>query len=265
MTDRQKYGDKWQRDETILAFDLYCRIPFRLTKRTNPRVIELAQLIGRTPGSVARKLGNFGSFDPKLADQGISGLTNSSKLDREIWEAFQSDWGSLVLEATEIRATFEGDSSHVNSDEVPDRIPATGTEVVRLRRERVGQQFFRQSVLSSYNSRCCITGINIPECLTASHIVPWSVSQSSRLDPANGFCLSATMDRLFDRFLITIKPDLTLWFCEILKNSANQAVCELCARYHQTSIRSPDRFMPKLEYVLYHNEQFRITESEAIR
>ena len=44
-------------------------------------MIELANLIGRTPSSVARKLGNFGSFDPKLQEQGISGLVNSSHFD----------------------------------------------------------------------------------------------------------------------------------------------------------------------------------------
>ena len=65
-TEDNRYGQKWNRKETILAFDLYYRIPFRLTKRTTPAVIELANLIGRTPSSVARKLGNFGSFDPKL-------------------------------------------------------------------------------------------------------------------------------------------------------------------------------------------------------
>ena len=80
-TEDNRYGQKWNRKETILAFDLYYRIPFRLTKRTTPAVIELANLIGRTPSSVARKLGNFGSFDPKLQEQGIRGLVNSSHFD----------------------------------------------------------------------------------------------------------------------------------------------------------------------------------------
>ena len=62
----EKYGAPWEREELILAFELYCRIPFSKTKRNNPAVIELAKLIGRTASSVARKLGNFGSFDPML-------------------------------------------------------------------------------------------------------------------------------------------------------------------------------------------------------
>lgn len=263
MNQRQKYGEKWERDETILAFDLYCRIPFRLTKRTNPSVIELARLIGRTPSSVARKLGNFGSFDPKLAEQGISGLTNSSKLDREVWDAFQSDWGSLVNHAFEIRGTLDEEGVVGFSDEYFAETHATTTEVIRPRRERIGQQFFRQAVLSSYNNRCCITGIDIPECLTASHIVPWSVSESSWLDPANGFCLSATMDRLFDRFLITVKPDLTLWFSERLILSSNAAVLEIREKYHAKPIAEPDRFAPKLTYLSYHNERYDATAIEG--
>ena len=59
---REKYGALWTRQELILAFDLYCRIPFRKTKANNRDVIELAKLLGRSPASVARKLGNFGSF-----------------------------------------------------------------------------------------------------------------------------------------------------------------------------------------------------------
>ena len=58
----EKYGLKWERDEVILAFDLYCRIPFKKTKANNPQVIELSKILRRTPASVARKLGNFGSF-----------------------------------------------------------------------------------------------------------------------------------------------------------------------------------------------------------
>jgi putative restriction endonuclease len=57
----------------ILAFELYCRIPFQRTKATDPRVKKLAGVLGRTPASVARKPGNFGAFDPQLAARNISG------------------------------------------------------------------------------------------------------------------------------------------------------------------------------------------------
>lgn len=43
---------KWSREETILAFDLYCRTPFKKITKTNKDIIELAKLLGRTPSGV---------------------------------------------------------------------------------------------------------------------------------------------------------------------------------------------------------------------
>ena len=82
-----------------MAFELYCRIPFQKTKANNPAVSGLAGLMGRTPASVARKLGNFGAFDPALQKVDIKGLTHTSKLDREIWDEFHADWNGLVWES----------------------------------------------------------------------------------------------------------------------------------------------------------------------
>lgn len=95
-----------EEEELILAFDLYCRIPFQQTKASNPKVQELAALIGRTPSSVARKLGNFGAFDPELRRSGISGIIHASKLDKEIWDEFHQSWNDLVLEAAKLREAF---------------------------------------------------------------------------------------------------------------------------------------------------------------
>ena len=80
----QRDGKAWSREELILAFDLYCRVPFSKTKANNPQVASLSQILGRTPASIARKLGNSGAFDPVLRRRQISGLTHTSKLDRKI-------------------------------------------------------------------------------------------------------------------------------------------------------------------------------------
>lgn len=74
----------WTREELILAINLYCKTPFGKMHKTNPAVIELAALIGRTPSSVGLKLGNFASFDPSLKARGIKGASNASKLDKTI-------------------------------------------------------------------------------------------------------------------------------------------------------------------------------------
>ena len=100
---RARYGALWNRSESILAFELYCRIPFQKTKANNPAVKELAVILGRTPASVARKLGNFGAFDPTLRRMEIRGLTHTSKLDREIWDEFRADGNGLVWQAALLR------------------------------------------------------------------------------------------------------------------------------------------------------------------
>src|SRR6185503_20788417 len=96
-------GQLWTREQLILAFELYCRIPFQRTKANDSRVKELAALIGKTPASIARKLGNFGAFDPQLAARNISGLTHGSKLDKVVWDEFHQNWSELVVRAHDIR------------------------------------------------------------------------------------------------------------------------------------------------------------------
>lgn len=88
-------------------------------------------------------------------------------------------------------------------DHLPDELK--GTEVERLVRQRVGQQAFRSAMLDYWGGACAVTGITIPELLRASHAKPWADcgSDAERLDVFNGFLLSANLDALFDRFLIS--------------------------------------------------------------
>jgi len=245
-----RYGALWTREESILAFDLYCRIPFQKTKANNPEVKRLAALLGRTPASVARKLGNFGAFDPTLRNRNISGLTHTSKLDREIWNEFHANWNGLVWEATQFRARLEK-TKHI---ETMIRPPVGPSESIRMTRQRAHQAFFRDAVLSSYEGICCVTGIALQECLIASHIVPWSVEQAFRTDPTNGLCLSATFDRLFDAGLMTVTTDLTVRFSTRLLKSSQTPVRDLICVYHDRPIKRPHRFLPAEAHLKWHHE-----------
>ena len=55
----------WTRDELILAFNLYCKIPFGQCNHKNSDVINLAKIIKRTPSAIAFKLGNYASLTKK--------------------------------------------------------------------------------------------------------------------------------------------------------------------------------------------------------
>ena len=53
----------WTRDELIIAFNLYCQVPFGQIDHRNPAVLALANVLGRTPGALAWKLTNFARLD----------------------------------------------------------------------------------------------------------------------------------------------------------------------------------------------------------
>jgi putative restriction endonuclease len=243
-------GKPWVREQLILAFELYCRIPFQKTKASNPQVKQLATLLYRTPAAVARKLGNFGAFDPQLKKQHITGLTHTSRLDREIWDEFQHDWGKLVIEAHKTRSKY----SPIVPDELVSPLANRPSERTRPVKQRLHQAFFRDAVLSSYNSICCITGLPIAECLIASHIVPWSKDEKLRVDPTNGLCLSATFDKLFDRGMITISEDLTVIVAKRVRYSTNPIVREEISKRHDQPIIRPVRFLPNPNHLKWHNE-----------
>ena len=80
-----------------------------------------------------------------------------------------------------------------------------GTEVERLIRQRLGQGRFRAAMLDYWGGACAVTGVTVPEALRASHAKPWAACESDdeRLDVFNGFLLTANLDALFDRFLIS--------------------------------------------------------------
>jgi hypothetical protein len=243
-----KYGQPWAHDELVLAFELYCRIPFKLTKANNPEVIDLARLLHRSPASVARKLGNFGAFDPELRKQNISGLTHVGKLDQQVWEEFHRNWNALVLQAYELRKSLGG-----KIREIDELVRPTGpSERVATVKQRLHQSFFREAILSSYERKCCVTGINVPECLVASHIVPWSKDEKFRTDPSNGLCLSATFDRLFDEGLMTVSDDLVVVIAGRLLRSRNKEVQGVICAYHQRPIFRPRRFVPSSEHLNWH-------------
>jgi hypothetical protein len=78
------------------------------------------------------------------------------------------------------------------------------TEKQALINARRGQGAFREAVSANWNHACAVTNCSQREVLRASHIKPWrSSSNDERLNPSNGLLLSANLDALFDRGLIS--------------------------------------------------------------
>lgn len=82
---------------------------------------------------------------------------------------------------------------------------AQSTEVLRMVRQRVGQQAYRQAMLGYWGGACAVTGLALPLVLRASHAKPWALcdSDTERLDVFNGFLLTAHLDALFDQFWLS--------------------------------------------------------------
>lgn len=249
-------GNRWTREQTIIAFNLYCKIPFQKANSSNPEIQEVARLIGRSVNSVKMKIGNFGSFDPELKTQGIVGLTNTSKLDEEIWNEFNSDWERLAFESEMLIAKLKNEP--VGKVFVNDALTMpTGKEREVLVRLRVNQNFFRQTVLSAYEGTCCITDLRIPQLLVASHIKPWSKSddKTEKVNPQNGLCLNVLHDKAFDCGLITVSLDFRLHVSDkIYQLNDSTIVYDWFMRYDGRPIRLPGRFLPHKDFLKYHND-----------
>lgn len=250
-----KKGQKlWTRDELILAINLYCKLPFGRLHRTNPQVIHLAELIGRTPSSIAYKLVNFASLDPSLQARGIKGASNSSKLDKAIWDEFYNNWEELPFESEKLLSKLENkpieELNQIDTKSLP-----KGKERERVVKIRVNQSFFRSSILASYNSTCCITGIQQSELLVAGHIKPWSQDEQNRLNPRNGIAINALHDKAFENGLITITPDYKIKISNVLlKGKKSDSLEKYFFQYENKDIFLPSKFLPDIEFLKYHNE-----------
>ncbi|MBU0489055.1 MAG: HNH endonuclease [Bacteroidetes bacterium] len=245
----------WTREEHILAFNLYCKIQFAKINATYAPVKELAQILGRSDGSAAMKLANFARLDPALQARNISGLTQGAKGEVDVWNEFNGNWEELAFESERILAKYKNKPIEKSANIFSTDLPPEGKERDAVVKTRVNQSFFRSSVLASYNYKCCITGIAIPEMLIAGHILPWSVSQIHRTNPANGLCLNALHDKAFEIGYLTITPDYQIKISSLLLTQAkNETVNEYFIKYHNREMILPSRFLPDPEFLKYHNQ-----------
>ncbi len=77
-------------------------------------------------------------------------------------------------------------------------------------RARIGQGKYREDLLEEC-SYCPFTLVNDERLLIASHIKPWAkANNEEKIDPKNGFMLTPTYDKLFDRGFITFDDNKKL-------------------------------------------------------
>jgi len=256
--------NRWTEAETKRALYLYFQLPFGLLHSGNPEIIALASSLGRTPSSIAMKLANFASLDPKITETGRKGLAGATALDRKIWAEFNADWTRLIVDAESLSSRgAPSDADLASENAVKERrrdfqyeSTSGATTTARLIEQRVGQNFFRRAVLANYENRCCLTGISDVRLLNASHIVPWSADEKNRHNPKNGLSLSATFDRAFDRGLMSVDQSGRARFSSQLLASGSAETRAFFQPYNGKKLLAATRFDPDSVFLLWHYENF---------
>lgn len=253
----------WTREEVLLTINVYCKLPYRKLKASTPEIIELANLLGRTPSAISMRCCNYVQFDP-VESKRVKGFVRAAKLDRTIWEEINNDWETFAEKSEHLLEHYRQNKQDVltqkqsQSQRTTERtdieLPAgiTKEQTVRV---RIGQNFFRDAVLSAYNHQCCISGLRHDALLIASHIKPWKDSdpKTERTNPRNGLCLSPLYDKAFDMGFMTIDEQYRIVFAKIINNCADEkTVTYFFKCYEGKKLNLPERFLPEQIFLDYH-------------
>jgi predicted restriction endonuclease len=208
------------------------------------------------------KLSNLASLDPVQQARGIRGLEGASKQDRLMWDEFKGNLSVLGEQSEQLlHDLFTKDETRevdlLQRDKVRVVAPTGPTETQATVKVRRGQQFFRQAVLNAYDIRCCISGINVPRLLVASHIKPWGAFPNDRLNPGNGLCLSTLHDAAFDAGLITLDDRLSVLLSKQLRSFFPQPALEQnFVPFEGKPIRLPEKLAePNVDFIRFHREK----------
>ena len=262
MGDEGSTRRRWSEEETVLALYLYFQLPFGKLHSGNPEIQQLAAALGRTSSSIAMKLCNFASLDPKITESGRKGLDGASKLDRATYAEFGQDWSGLVASAEDMWAA---QVEHSVAVPAPIRLKEKHSEfrfepyqgawtTQALVNQRVGQDFCRRAVLANYEEACCITGIADQRLLVASHIKPWGKDSENRHNPASGLLLSATLDKAFDRRIQVSRQ---------LRESQSRETRDYFQQFEKAPLRPAIRFDPEPAFLDWQNHNCFIDQCAA--
>ena len=246
-------GKPWTREDVIIAYALYCVIPFSKVNNSNQTIKDAAAIMERSPASLKMRICNLAALDPDFLATGRTGLASVANLDREVYAEFSSDWQRLSSTAEELLGLPIFDIAEPIYNGPDRRRRKTYAEIS----DKQARRFFRKSVIAAYEGRCCISGMAIPQMLIASHIKPYAVSdiQTERANPANGLLLNAFYDRAFDQGLMTVLPDLTILISNQVKEVyTDERTREWLYAIEGTKIKRPARFAPNRDLLAYHNE-----------
>ena len=246
----------WTEDEVKMAINIYCKIPFKSTRKSSPEIIKWANIIGRSPGGLYTKLCNLGNCDKAMQGVGIKGLSHGGKLDAIVWEEFEKTPEKIIYESELLLAERMGKSVEEINHVDPLTLPEGKMREVVVR-QRVNQKFFRDVVLTAYDNRCCITGITIPTLLEACHISSWADDKRNRTNPKNGICMNALFHKAYDKYLMAVTPDFEIIISEqMIGGTKDEQFRNYLIGLQHKKILMPDKFAPDKNLLSVHYEKY---------
>lgn len=92
-----------------------------------------------------------------------------------------------------------------------------------------------------------------PEVIHLAGLIGRSSSESERLNPENGICLSNLYDKAFDKGLIGITEQFSVIIAKDLKKNSNKAYYQkYFALLENEKIALPKRYLPRKEFLQHH-------------
>lgn len=133
-----------------------------------------------------------------------------------------------------------------------------GRDQVSKTKVRIGQTYYRKMIVSLYGGKCCITGLDVPKLLRASHIIRWADDKENRMNPENGLCLSGTYDLAFDQHLISFDENYRMIVGnEISEHFTNTVTRDYFKKFIGKKIAMPSKFLPSQVFLQVHRELLR--------
>lgn len=253
-------SNNWTEEQITIVLYEYCRNPFGQFSATKPFVKELGFLLGRSPGAIVRKVGNLASFDPQMKARGVGGLGHTAKFDEVVWNKYFGHWDQLAFDAEILIAKLKNKELEQSLNIDLSNLPIGGERKLEVKR-RINQAFFRDTVLSSYENKCCITGINNAKLLNACHIVGWSEDEANRTNPQNGLCLNVLFHKAYDENLIGISPDFEIFVSEEFFGAKQKEVDDSIKEYlkgiNNRKLIMPKRFLPDRDLLAIHFDKYK--------
>ena len=262
----------------MMAFALYIILKPSECDDKGLDVQRLASFLHRTPSSVTLKIWNIAAYDANRKARGRVGMKHGSKLDSQVWQWYAEDPDAFMEQCLDLlrQALLQADANNFNPAPLaPDRYSPFETATALLIAEhapageerpvttlqRVNQSYFRNSLLRNYHDTCCITGLQIPELLIASHIKPWKASTPTEKTAAsNGLLLNAFHDRAFDQGLISIDDDY-----RIMVNHDKVQHSDINDKwlydFEGLEIALPTISKPSHEFIEYHHKHIFLTDA----